>query len=503
MIRVRLCPSPTGLLHIGTARAALFNVLFARHNNGEVVFRMEDTDKERSTRESEKDIIDGLKWLGIAWDEGMEIGGPHAPYRQSERNDIYTPYIQKLLDQGNVYHCFCTAEALDEERKQATEDKRPSIYPGTCAKLTSEEVKERLDRSTPSTLRFRVGTKVIQFHDLIRGDVEFDTALIGDIIIAKDIKTPLYHLAVVIDDHEMAVTHVIRGEDHISNTPKQILLIQALGFEIPEYAHLPLILNADKTKMSKRKNKVSLNEYRREGYLPEAIINFLGLLGWNPGTEQEMFTFDELVQQFTIERVQKSGAVFNLEKLQWINAQYIHALSREELMRRTIPFLIDQGYLQSPKGDMIEAPEYIITKSGESIGRDTLAGYIALEQERAKILSEIPPAIAFCFANELMYNPALLSWKETPVDGTRDMLEWANLILKDIPDDSFTATKLEEVLKEAISQKELKNGMVLWPLRIALSGQQNSPGPFEIAQALGKEKTLHRIEHAIALLPLK
>ncbi|MEK7103617.1 MAG: glutamate--tRNA ligase [Patescibacteria group bacterium] len=497
MIRVRLCPSPTGLLHIGTARTALFNILFARHNNGKVVFRMEDTDKERSTREFEKDIIDGLKWLGISWDEGMEVGGPHQPYRQSERNDVYTPYIQKLLEKGSVYHCFCTTEKLDEDRQQATEEKRASIYPGTCAHLTSEEVDDRLQKGIGSTLRFRVQPKTIVFHDLIRGDVEFDTSLIGDIIIAKDVHTPLYHLAVVIDDHEMGVTHVIRGEDHISNTPKQMLLIEALGFALPTYGHLPIILSTTgKGKMSKRRDPVSITrDFRDKGYLPEAMINFMALLGWNPGTEQEIFSLDDLVSQFSFERVQKAGAIFNLEKLQWMNSQYIHALSHEELLMRTVPFLIEQGYVN---GDA-DGSEFVL-KTGETITRKTLMGYVALEQERAKILAEIPPAIAFCFAQSLDYDPALLLWKEASKEITKEMLVLGYDILKEIEDTDFNAAHLEESLKAVISQKELKNGMVLWPLRVALSGLQHSPSPFEIAHALGKDRVLQRIQHAISML---
>ncbi|MDP2656060.1 MAG: glutamate--tRNA ligase [bacterium] len=500
MIRARFAPSPTGFLHIGTVRTVLVNILFARRNNGVVVCRIEDTDKERSKKEYEDDIMEGLKWLGMDWDEGPDCGGQYAPYRQSERTDIYERYLQKLLDQRSLYHCFCTEEELEFQRKQNVSNKNPQIYNGTCAHLTDDEVKKRIESGASSVLRFRIPPEKIHFEDLVRGRVEFDGTLIGDVVVAKDTHTPLYGLAVVIDDHEMKITHVIRGEEHLSNTPKQVLFIKALGFSTPIYAHIPLILNPDRSKMSKRKNKVSLLDYRAEGYLPEALINFLALLGWNPGTEQEIFSLPELIEQFSFERVQKSGAIFNIEKLQWLNSHYIRALPINELTSRVLPHLFDQGYLELPKDDIMKATSFVINANKETISRDLLEKYIALEQDRAKVLSEIPPHIAFCLTDTLEYDPHLLSWKDKSKEETCEMLGLGRDIIKQMKDADFTTPSIEMAIKTEITNKGLKNGAVLWPLRVALSGQQNSPGPFEIADALGKEKTLERIANAISFL---
>ena len=306
MVRVRIAPSPTGNFHFGTARTALFNFLFAKKEGGKFILRIEDTDLERSDEKYTKDIIEQLQWLGIQWDEG--------PYRQSERLSIYEKYLKQLLDQGNAYYCFCTEEQLEQQREEDKNKGVTPIYHGTCRSVSAEEVTRRHETGERSVIRSRVPdlTGSIKFHDLIRGDVAFDAALIGDTVIAKDVRTPLYNFAVVVDDYEMKISHVIRGEDHISNTPKQIMLQQALGFSQPQYAHLPLILNPDRTKMSKRAGPTAIAEYRQLGYLPEALINFMAFLGWNPKTEQDFFSLDELVKAFSLEGVGKGGAVFNI-----------------------------------------------------------------------------------------------------------------------------------------------------------------------------------------------
>ena len=322
-IRTRLAPSPTGFLHIGTARTALINYLVAKQNGGYFVLRIEDTDLQRSESRFEDDIVAGLKWLGIHWDEGIEVGGDFAPYRQSERLETYKKYIKELLKQGRVYHCFCSEEELEEKRQKMLAEKKPAIYSGKCALLGAEEVQERINNGERSVLRFRVPSKVVKFDDLVKGKIEFDTSLLGDITIAKDENTPLYNFAVVVDDHEMNINFVIRGEDHISNTPKQILIQEALGFSVPAYAHLPLVLGPDKRKMSKRDGATSLIEYKKDGYLPEAVVNFLVLLGWNPGDDREVFSLDELIKEFDIKKFQRSGAIFNIKKLDWFNAYYI------------------------------------------------------------------------------------------------------------------------------------------------------------------------------------
>jgi glutamyl-tRNA synthetase len=333
-VRVRIAPSPTGFAHLGTASTALYNVLFARKQGGTFVLRVDDTDIERNRPEYEQLIYEGLHWLGLDWDEGPDKGGPDAPYRQSERLDVYKQHAAKLLAESKAYRCFCTLEELDAERKQAQAEKRPYRYSRRC--LNNPPVGR-----TEFTVRFKVPGGEVKFTDLIRGEMSFDSALIGDFIIVKSDGFPTYNFASPVDDAVMKITHVIRGEEHLSNTPYQLMLIDALGYPRPEaYAHMPLILAADGSKMSKRKHpELNLMLYREQGYLPEALVNYLVLLGWNPGTSQEIFSFDELVQIFSFERVQHGGARFDWEKLNWINGEYIRALDDGELARRLRPFL--------------------------------------------------------------------------------------------------------------------------------------------------------------------
>ena len=333
-VRVRIAPSPTGFAHLGTASTALYNLLFARAQSGTFVLRVDDTDVERNRPEYEQVIYEGLHWLGLDWDEGPDESGPHGPYRQSERLDVYKQHASRLLAEGKAYRCFCTPEELDAERKQAQAEKRPYKYSRRC--LENPPVGR-----TEFTVRFKVPGGEVKFTDMIRGEMSFDSGLIGDFIIVKSDGFPTYNFASPVDDATMAITHVIRGEEHLSNTPYQLMLIDALGYARPRaYAHMPLILAGDGSKMSKRKHpELNLMLYREQGYLPEALINYLVLLGWNPGTSQEIFSFDELVQLFSFERVQHGGARFDWEKLNWINGEYIRALDDEDLAERLRPFL--------------------------------------------------------------------------------------------------------------------------------------------------------------------
>jgi glutamyl-tRNA synthetase len=333
-VRVRIAPSPTGFAHLGTASTALYNVLFARAHEGTFVLRLDDTDVERNRPEYEQVIYEGLHWLGLDWDEGPDKGGPDPPYRQSERLDLYKQSAAKLLAEGKAYRCYCTPEELDAERKLAQAEKRPYKYSRRCLNNPPHG-------RTEFTVRFEVPRGEVRFTDLIRGEMVFDSGLIGDFIIVKSDGFPTYNFASPVDDAAMKISHVIRGEEHLSNTPYQLMLIDALGYERPlAHAHMPLILAADGSKMSKRKHpELNLTLYREQGYLPEALINYLALLGWNPGTAQEIFSFDELVQAFSFERVQHGGARFDWEKLNWINGEYIRALPDEELARRLQPFL--------------------------------------------------------------------------------------------------------------------------------------------------------------------
>ncbi len=449
-VKTRIAPSPTGLLHLGTARTALFNYLFTKKNKGKFVLRIDDTDTERSKKEYEEDILKNLKWLGIKWDGEITY--------QSKRLDIYKKYIQKLLDSGDAFYCDHTKEELEKEKKEQMKRKEAPRH-----------ICNRKGKAKEGIIRFRCPDKKVVFKDLIRNKLEFEGKLLGDISIAKDLDTPLYNFASVIDDHEMGITHVIRGEDHISNTPKQILIGETLKFNTPEFGHLPLILGPDKSKMSKRHGSVSINEYKKEGYLPEALINFMVLLGWNPGTEEEIFSMDQLIKEFSLERVHRGGAIFNIQRLDWINSQYIRKMDLNDLTKKCLEYL--------PKDT-----EFSFAKK-----------IVSLEQTRIKKLSEIGELTKFFFKDKLEYDPELLIWKKMSLKDIKKNLE---ITLKALSETgNFDQKTLEDILTPL--REEHGTGEILWPLRVALSGQKASPGPFEIMETLGKEKSLERIEKAI------
>jgi nondiscriminating glutamyl-tRNA synthetase len=522
-VRTRFAPSPTGFLHIGSARTALFNYLFAKKNQGSFILRIEDTDKERSKPEFEKDILENLKWLGIEWDEGpVEIQnskvksqkyiGDYGPYRQSERGEIYKKYLEELLKEGKAYYCFCSEEELEAQRQYQMSIGQAPRYSGKCANLTKEEVKKNLAEGKKFVIRFRVGTKKIEFEDLIRGKIEFDTGLIGDFVIAKPEGggyTPLYNFGVVIDDFEMKISHVIRGEEHISNTPKQILIQEALGFPQPKYAHLPLILAPDRSKLSKRHGAVSVAQYRKLGYLPEALVNFIVFLGWNPGTEREIYSLSSLIKEFSIERIQKGGAVFNIKRLDFLNGFYIRQRSIEKLTEMCLPYLIEAGLIEEVgnpeplKIPLEEKRQFKIKESGEEISFETLEKIFSLYQERLKKLSEISELTDFFFKERLEYDGGLLKWKNMTDKEIKQSLDKSFKILHKIREEEFTKENLEKILMPEAENfaKEIKKpvpdrGFLLWPLRVALTGKSASAGPFDIAEILGKEKVLKRIEEA-------
>lgn len=450
-IRVRIAPSPTGPLHIGTARTALFNWLFAKKYEGKFILRIEDTDLERSDPKYEEDIIESLKWLGLDWDEG--------PVRQTDRLDTYEKHINDLLERDQLYHCFCTEEELASERGALLSQGLAPKYSGKCRALTAEEVKERLGRGERSVLRLKSPKTSITFRDMIRGEVTFDTNLIGDIIIAKDKRTPLYNLAVVIDDEEMRISHVIRGEDHISNTPKQIIIQEALGFTRPKYAHLPLILDKNRSKLSKRYAATAIEKYRQQGYLPEAMLNFLLLLGWHPQDDKEVFTKEEMIIGFELERTQKGGAAFDSDKLNWINTQHIRKLSDSQLVEKI-------GIKPTEMNFKIAT----------------------LFRDRLEKLSDFKELSGFFY--ELPdYPPQLLIWKDGDKENSKKYLEMIYQLRQGIAEDKIRA------LAERFGK-----GDVLWPLRVALSGKEGSPGPFDIIDILGVEETLKRIKLAIEKL---
>jgi nondiscriminating glutamyl-tRNA synthetase len=341
-VRVRFAPSPTGHLHIGTTRTALFNYLFAKNQNGKFILRIEDTDLERSDPKWEKDIIDSLEWIGIKWDEF---------YKQSERFDIYKKYLEKLLKDDKIYYCFCSKQEIEAQKQERISVGKLYQYSGKCRNLSKQEIAKNLKEHKPFTIRFKtpVNTK-IKFEDLARKKIEFDSDLMDDFIISRGLDNPLYNFVAVVDDYEMEISHIIRGEDHISNTPKQILLQQALGFPLLKYAHLPLILGEDRTKLSKRHGATSVYEYKKLGYLPETLINFMAFLGWNPGTEKEIYNMNSLIKEFSLEKIQKGGAVFNIKRLNFLNSFYIREKSLDRLTELCIPYLIDADLI-APIGE--------------------------------------------------------------------------------------------------------------------------------------------------------
>lgn len=492
-VRVRIAPSPTGPLHIGTARTALFNWLFARQHGGTFVLRVEDTDRERSKREYETAIFEGLSWLGFDWDEGPTAQtdgapgkdrGAFGPYRQSERTAIYRKYLEQLLASGEAYYCYCSKEDLEAQRQALLDAGQPPRYTGHCRNLTAPPAGKK-----PEVIRFKVPEIRVEFDDMIHGKASFDAALLGDQVIAKDLDSPLYNFAVVIDDALMEITHVIRGDDHFSNTPKQILLQRALGFKTPHYAHLPLILNPDRSKMSKRFSDVSLANYRERGYLPDAIVNFLCLLGWHPKEDQEMFDRAFAIANFDIARVQKTGAIFNDEKLDWLNREHMKAMPLAELAELAKPFFIKEGI-------DVRAAETPENGNGTKLERA-----VALQLARAKTLAEIAETSRFLFAMP-EYEPVLLCFKDAPAKDALDALRDAERALKELGAEGFASREaLMNALAPATDARG--RGAVLWPLRVALSGARTSPDPMEIMQVIGKDESLARIANAItAITPL-
>ncbi len=484
-IRVRIAPSPTGAFHIGNARTALYDYLFAKKNKGKFILRIEDTDLERSEQRWTDQIVEELKWLGIQWDEGPDIGGEFEPYKQSQRLDIYEKYLKQLLDEKKAYYCFCTAEELEDKRQEQMSRGLAPKYDGKCANLSPEIVQKNLSEEKPSVIRFKIDSKKVKFTDLIRGDVEFDAALLGDIVIAKNLQNPLFHFAVVVDDFLMKISHVIRGEDHISNTPRQILIQEALGFDKVIYGHLPLLLNPDKSKLSKRKGDVALIDYHKQGYLPEALVNFLALLGWNPGTEKEVFSLSQLVKEFSIEKVQKSGAVFNIQRLDYLNGLYIRQKPIEKLTELCKPYLKEAGLLVQGQ-----------------VSENALQKIVEVSKTRMKKLSDIVELSDFFFPDKLKYEKELLKWDKMQEEDVKGALLLCDKILSDLKE--WDIKKIEEALLSGVGEfnkqkdyPENNKGYLLWPLRVALSGKKFSPGPFEIADILGKEKTLERIKDAV------
>ena len=494
-MRVRIAPSPTGPFHIGTARTALFNLLYARANGGTYIVRVEDTDTARSTAEHEADILEGLRWLGLEADEGVvsanEERGGRGPYRQSARSARYAEVAAQLYTAGLAYYCFCTSAELDAERSAREKAKLPPRYSGRCAGIAADEAARRVAAGESAALRFRIKPGVVVIDDLVRGRVEIDAeALGGDLVILRADGSPLYHFTVVVDDADMGITHVIRGEDHLSNTPKHILLFQALGVALPKFAHLPLILNPDRTKMSKRKSQTAISDYRAEGFLKEAIINFLALLGWSTGSEDEVLSVEEIQGRFSLEHVQKAGAVFDRTRLEWINGQWIRKLTHEDLLARLRPFY-----------DRAAADGRI----GRPATDDEIAALLPLIRERIPLLSSAIELTDFLFLDALQHDPALLVPKRWEAATARAALEAARPLiadgigegdapLLDAPD------ALEAKLRTLAEEQGWKAGDLFMALRAAATGRTATPPLFDSMRLLGRAAVLTRIDQAIAVL---
>jgi glutamyl-tRNA synthetase len=468
--RVRFAPSPTGPFHLGSARTALFNWLFARKNGGVFVLRIEDTDKERSEKEFETQILDSLSWLGIVWDEGPDSGGDYGPYRQSERIELYKKYLEKLLADGKAYYCYCTPEELAEQRNAMEAEGLPPKYGGHCRNLKSPP-----PGKLPQVIRFKMPEVEVEFKDIIRGTVKFDSSLFGDIVIAKDLETPLYNFAVTVDDHLMEITHVIRGEDHISNTPKQILLARAMEFMEPHFAHLPLILSKDRSKLSKRYAETSLLSYREQGFLPEALDNFLALLGWHPSDDRELFLLPELVSEFELKRVQKSGAIWNQEKLLWLNGEHLKKLPAARIAELLTPLFPDKNLDRNPQ---------------------FLEKVVEVARDRMKTLKDFWDYAAFFFELD-DYAPSLLVWQSDTPQKTQEILSAARKALSSVQE-PLSRENVLAAIEDLISDSG--RGSVLWPLRVAVSGRAASPDPLDIIPVLGKEESLDRIDAALKKL---
>lgn len=478
-VRVRFAPSPTGYLHIGGARTALFNWLFARKMGGKLILRIEDTDTERLKEDSVSQILTSLKWLGLNWDEGPEAGGECGPYYQSERRELYSKYAQQLLDEGKAYYCFCTPADLEAEREKQRAAKQPFRYARTCRDLDPEVAKARAAAGEPYSVRIKIPTEgSITVHDLIHGDVTFNMDQFDDFVIVKSNGMPTYNFAVVVDDHLMGMTHVLRAEEHLSNTPKQLLIYEALGFEPPKFGHMPMILAPDRSKLSKRHGATSVEEFRAQGYLPEAIINYLTLLGWGPGDEREIFTLEETVKLFELEQMSKKAAVYDTKKLTWMNGQYLSELPLEKILPEAETFFIKDG---------------LVTKEWLAENKEYFAKLVDTVRVRVKTLQEVADASVYFFKDVEAYDEKGVAKHFKPE--AAELLEKCIAALE--ADEVFDLTSTEAIYNKIAADNGLALGKVIHPTRLALTGRTVSPGMFDVMVLLGKEKTLARMRKAV------
>ncbi|MBN1863004.1 MAG: glutamate--tRNA ligase [Dehalococcoidales bacterium] len=481
--RVRFAPSPTGRPHVGNIRTAMFNWLLARHTGGSFVLRIEDTDVARKVEGALESILDGLKWLGLDWDEGPEVGGDYGPYFQSQRLKLYREAAERLVAQGDAYYCYCSPERLETMRAEQVRRKEPPGYDRHCRDLSREERAQREAEGITPVVRFKVPlTGQTRFNDLIFGEVVFENSTIDDFVLLKSDGYPTYHLANVVDDSAMKISHVIRAEEWISSTPRHILLYRALGLEPPSFVHHPMILGPDRAKLSKRHGAVSILEYREQGYLPETMFNFLSLIGWSLDDKTEIMTRKELVDNFSLERIGRTGAIFNREKLDWMNGVYLRSLSGDDFTRRAMPFL-ERGL----------PPEVKQPLDGDYVGR-----IMPLVQERARTLAEVAELTDFFFTDQLSYEPGLLIVKKMDRESAVRALEAALRKLEPVA--SFDHDSLEAVLRPLAVELGLKTGQLFGALRVAVTGRTVAPPLFETMSVLGKERCLARVNKALGIL---
>lgn len=496
-VRTRFAPSPTGFVHVGSLRTSLFAFLFARHHGGVNILRVEDTDQTRKAEGAVENMITVLGKMGVIFDEGVTIQdgkltevGELGPYTQSQRLQIYSQYAEELLSQQKAYYCFCSAERLDELRKEQTALKQPPMYDRLCRRLSAEEVQVKLTEFQAANQRPVIRQAIPEsgqtiVYDLVYGEIKYDHNQLDDQVLIKSDGFPTYHMAVVVDDHLMQITHVIRGEEWIPSTPKHILLYEAFGWEAPAFAHLPLILNPDKSKLSKRQGDVAVEDFLTKGYLPQALVNFVALLGWNPKTEQEVFSMAELIAQFDLSKVNKSGAVFDIAKLDWMNSLYIREYSNEQLLELLKPFLEASGL------DLSKFPS------------EFLLNVVAIEKDRLKNLAQITEQTNFYFTQPDYTGEALI-WKKADAADAKAKLSLVRDFVATWSDQDFVAATADNKLKDWITEQGFDTGAVLWPLRVSLSGLPKSPSPFELLECLskngGKEAILARLDTAISKL---
>jgi len=517
-VRVRFAPSPTGFLHLGGARTALFNWLFARQRGGTFILRIEDTDEVRSTDEAVQAIIHGLHWLGMDWDEGpdyrelptagvlefkrrpeskkLEIKdkGKYGPYFQMKRLDLYKKYAERLIQSGKAYRCYCLLEQLEEMRKKALEEKKPPKYDGRCRNLTAEGEERYKKEGRKAVIRFKTPREgVTEFQDIVRGKVTFENSLLDDFVMLKSSGSPTYNFAVVVDDYGMKISHVIRGDDHISNTPRQILLYEALGWEKPIFAHIPMILGSDGARLSKRHGATSLEYYENEGYLPEAMMNYLALLGWATEDSQQIFTRGELITKFSLERCAKSAAIFDPQKLLWMNGEYIRKMKIYDFWKELTEPLIKPFIMDVLKEI---APEVKENKEFEKI-MDRVKVAVSLEQEKIKLLKDIPNLIVYMLKEDLENDDYEEEAKEKvlKVSGVKQILSDCKDRLARLED--FSEEKIEREIRNYTKESSRKTSEVFHPIRVAVSGRTRGPGLFALLSFLGKERVLKRMEYTI------